>query len=101
MATNMRSRDQPGVHRIAQTDVDVFGRSQIAHGRESSVEGAFGEPRRVVRLLGGMPERVGEEIGDEVRRELSREMSVRVDETRQQRRIAEVDDFRIGRDGST
>ena len=96
-----REDPRPGsdarVDRVAQPDVDeVFG-ADVAHGGEAGFQRAPRVERGVQRLLGGEAHHAGVEEVVVVLLELHGEVRVRVDEARQDRGIAQVDEARAGR----
>ena len=91
-----RALGDAGVDGVAQADVDEVVRADVAHRGEAGFERAPGVHGRVHGLLGGKAHQAVVEAAVVVLVELIREVRVRVDEARQQGRIAEIDDARAG-----
>ena len=87
-----RAGQRAFVDRALQSEVDVVVRADIADGGEAGVERALGVDVRCGGLVDGA---FAENILVEILR-LAGDVRVAVDETRQQRDVAEVDDLRAG-----
>ena len=90
----------PACDRVAKTYVDEVGGPDIAYRREARFERPFRVQRCVVRLLDRKAQQLIVEAFVEVLLHLTVEVDVRVDETRQERRVAQVDDSCIGGSGA-
>jgi hypothetical protein len=86
-----RSGDVAGGDGVAQADVDVVARAEVAHRGHSGVDGLARVGRGQQRLLRRMPHQTFEVLAVVVLTRLEAEMSVGVDESRQQGHIAEID----------
>ena len=82
---------------LGDAGIDIVVRSDVAYGRESGLERPLRVEGRVVRLLGRKAHDSLKEIAEPVVRRLPRQVDVRVDEPRQQRRVAQVDQAGSGR----
>ena len=87
----------PIVDRVPQSDIDVISRADIAHRCETGIDRLSRERRRQQRLLSGLAHHLVEEIEIPVVSCLLGEMHVRVDESRQQRCVPQIDDPCVGR----